>query len=172
MNWELSHRAAPAARVLADRHYNRQTIGSAQFVPPGRCMVLVDPGSAVWVTSWPFAEYVLHAWAGAWVNSLFRREAGIDASTMIRAAVAATRWYYSDPPALGLVSFVSPAHVRPTRRRGADVFGYCYLRAGFSHVGYTGKGLWVWQLLPDRMPDPCPPRGAPLRLFDHKPIHA
>lgn len=32
--WRLSWRADPRALPLADRHYNRQKIGSAQFVPP------------------------------------------------------------------------------------------------------------------------------------------
>jgi hypothetical protein len=40
MNWELSHRADQRARRVADRHYNRQSHGSPQFVPPGRCCVL------------------------------------------------------------------------------------------------------------------------------------
>ena len=56
---------------LADRYYNRQARGAAQFVPPGRCPVLLTADrSAVWVTSWPLAEYVRHAWPGAWVCSL------------------------------------------------------------------------------------------------------
>lgn len=33
--WLRSDRAAPAARAIADRHYNRQKIGAPQFVPPG-----------------------------------------------------------------------------------------------------------------------------------------
>ena len=40
MIWSLSNRADPFARDIADRHYNRQKIGSPQFVPPGRCVVL------------------------------------------------------------------------------------------------------------------------------------
>ena len=65
MRWRLSWRADPVARALADRHYNRQSVGADQFVPPGRCLVLVtEPGDAFWVTSWPFAEYVKHAWGG------------------------------------------------------------------------------------------------------------
>lgn len=40
--WRLSWRADPRARPLADRHYNRQRIGAAQFVPPGRCLVLPE----------------------------------------------------------------------------------------------------------------------------------
>jgi len=68
--WRISNRADGPAAKIADRHYNRQKIGSPQFVPPGRCIVLTGTeGVALWVTSWPFAEYVKHAWAGAWVNS-------------------------------------------------------------------------------------------------------
>ena len=37
-----SHRADPEVVPLADRHYNRQKIGSPQFAPPGRCLVLKD----------------------------------------------------------------------------------------------------------------------------------
>lgn len=63
MRWHLSHRADEDVVPLANRHYNRQHIGSPQFVPPGRCLVLSMP-TAFWVTSWPFAEYVRHAWGG------------------------------------------------------------------------------------------------------------
>lgn len=40
MIWQLSDRADPEARRIADRHYNRQKPGTPQFVPPGRCLVL------------------------------------------------------------------------------------------------------------------------------------
>lgn len=160
MNWELSFRADPRALPIADRHYNRQHVGSPQFVPPGRCLVLLAPG-ALWVTSWPFAEYVKHAWAGAWVNSLFRRESGELASVLIREAVAATRWYWGDPPPLGMVTFIDEGKVRHKR----DV-GRCYRRAGFLEVGRTKGGLWAFQLLPDAMPDAAVPMGAQLDLLD------
>ena len=153
MNWTVSHRADPRALPLADRHYNRQKIGSPQFVPPGRCIVLLIPDAALWVTSWPFAEYVRHAWAGAWVNSLFRREHGPMASELIRSAIAITRSIWQ-PPELGIVTFVSPKHVPPKRVRGQLIYGYCYQRAGFKHVGFTKGGLWAWQLLPQDMPEP------------------
>lgn len=88
--WEHSSRTDRRARVIADRHYNRQSIGAANFVPPGRCLVLYAPG-AFWVTSWPFAEYVKHAWGGAWVCSAFRRETHpMKSSDLIRYAVAHT----------------------------------------------------------------------------------
>lgn len=154
MSWLLSHRADKAALPLADRHYNRQKIGSPQFVPPGRCVVLREQrGMALWVTSWPFAQYVRHAWAGAWVNSLFRSEGAGLASELIREAVSITRSIWNPPP-LGIVTFVDPKHVAPKMVRGQAMYGYCYYKAGWKHVGFTKGGLWAWQQLPDDMPEP------------------
>lgn len=152
--WRLSHRFDTASLPLADRHYNRQKVGSPQFVPPGRCVVLREKeGKALWVTSWPFAAYVRHAWPGAWVNSLFRSEGAGVASALIRQAVAVTRSIWQ-PPELGIVSFVSPKHVKPKPVRGQMIYGYCYLKAGWKHVGETKGGLWAWQQLPADMPEP------------------
>lgn len=169
MNWALSHRADPASREIADRHYNRQKVGSPQFVPPGRCFVLraeTERGRALWVTSWPFAEYVRHAWPGAWVCSAFRNEGAGTASDLIRDAVAATRAFFGEPPALGMVTFVDRRKVKPTPVRGVKKWGWTYERAGFRHVGETKGGLLAFQLLPDVMPAPMPalhpPESAPL----------
>lgn len=160
MKWCLSNRADPEARRIADRHYNRQKIGSPQFVPPGRCLVLkaID-GRALWVTSWPFAEYVKHAWPGAWINSLFRNEGSGLSSDLIREAVAVTRSLW-EPPPLGLISFVDPRQIRRKRDPGR-----CYRRAGFSHVGFTEGGLWAFQILPEAMPAAALP-SARMPLFD------
>lgn len=79
MIWHQSYRADPKAREVADRHYNRQKPGTPNFVPPGRCCVFYTEnqgGKALWVTSFPFAQYVRHQWAGAWVCSAFRNEGG------------------------------------------------------------------------------------------------
>lgn len=155
MLWHLSHRADPKARALADRHYNRQKVGAAQFVPPGRCLVLYahEPGGeAFWVTSWPFAQFVRHAWAGAWVCSAFRNEGAGLSSDLITQALAATRSTW-EPPALGMVTFVDPSKVR--RKRD---LGRCYRRAGFVPVGETKGGLLALQILPADMP----PAAAPL----------
>ncbi len=157
--WQVSNRADPVGVALADRHYNRQHIGSPQFVPPGRnlCFTLVD-GDGVWTTSWPFAEYVKHAWAGAWVNSIFRNESSHLSSELILEAVAATRWTW-EPPELGIVTFVDADKVRRKRDPGR-----CYRRAGFDHVGYTKGGLLAFQLLPDSMPEPEMPIGMQLAV--------
>jgi len=154
--WRISDRAEPRARLIADRHYNRQKPGSPQFVPPGRCLVLTcTVGSALWVTSWPFAEYVKHQWAGAWVNSAFRRESGPLASNLIRQAVAITRWFWPDVPHLGMITFIDRDKVK-----GKKDFGYCYRCAGFKEVGETKGGLLALQLLPCDMPKALIPVGG------------
>ena len=150
--WCRSHRADKNALPLADRHYNRQKPGAPQFVPPGRCIVLLsEEKRALWITSWPFARYVKHAWGGAWVNSLFRNEGAGEASELIRAAITETKKIW-EPPELGIVSFVDSKKVPGVMVRGYRVFGFCYWKAGFKHVGFTKGGLHVWQMLPNEMP--------------------
>lgn len=100
MKWRESWRADPAGRRIADEHYNRQSVGADQFVPPGRCVVLVIPDEALWITSWPFGEFVKHAWPGAWVCSAFRNQRPDLhlSSSLITEAIAATRFYWEPPP--------------------------------------------------------------------------
>lgn len=73
---------------------------------------------------------------------------------MIREAVAHTRWHYGTAPDQGMITFVDSKKVKPTVVRGSHIYGYCYLKAGFTHVGFTKGGLWAWQMLPDAMPEP------------------
>lgn len=161
MNWRLSFRADPMGAALADRHYTRQSPGSPQFVPPSTCLVLVAD-RAVWATSWPRAEYVKHAWAGAWICSIFRNDGGVLSSLLIREAIACTRWKWPDvpAPALGMVTFVDASKVRRKRDPGR-----CFVRAGFTRLEErTESGLVVLQMLPSEMPAAEPPIDAPLTL--------
>lgn len=165
MIWSLAHRADPRSAELADRHYSRQKPGTPQFVPPGRCLVLhasVKQRGAYWVTSWPFAEYTKHAWAGAWICSAFRNEGCGLSSEMICDAVAATRWKWPSIPRLGMVTFVDAAKVHHKRDPGR-----CFLKAGFRPANplTTAGGLLAFQLLPCDMPEAKPPHGAQLDLF-------
>jgi hypothetical protein len=155
--WYLSDRADPAARVLADRHYNRQKVGSKQFVPPGRCLVLTTLlGDAFWVTSYPYAEHVKHRWRGAWVCSAFRNEGLSRSSDLVAAAVRATAYRWPILPEvqswivvkrlpdrtlveqvpISMVTFVDRDEVRSKRDPGR-----CFLRAGFEDAGDTRGGL-------------------------------
>lgn len=151
--WRRSHRFDPPAVALADRHYNRQKPGSPQFMPPGSCRVLLaDNAKAVFGLSFPKPEFVKHAWAGAWICSIFRNEgAGPLASQMIRDALAHMQTEYAVPQ-LGCVTFVDPRKVPGILERGERIKGFCFHKAGFKAVGETKGGLIAWQLLPDRMP--------------------
>lgn len=164
MIWTPSHRAHIPGRLLADRHYSRQKPGSPQFMPPGSCRVLVAGNhKAVFGMSFPKPEYVKHAWAGAWIVSIFRNEqAGPHASEMIREALAVmqTDYGYGVPPTLGCVTFVDPKQVRGVKERGELIKGFCFHKAGFKAVGETKGGLIAWQLLPNQMPSPQALRGA------------
>lgn len=165
MIWHQSHRCDPFSRDIADRHYNRQSIGAKNFMPPGRCAVFkarTETGIAFWGTSWPFAEYVRHAWAGAWVCSAFRNEGAGVASEMISQAVSATRAKYGDAPELGMITFLDQKKVKPTMVRGRETWGRTWEIAGFQLVGKTKGGLLAFQLLPENMPPPI----AALPNFD------
>lgn len=170
MIWAMSHRADVFSREIADRHYNRQKVGSPQFAPPGRCLVLKsqhDPiGGAFWITSWPYARFVKHRWAGAMVCSAFRNEGGGKASEMIVQAVQATVAYYGEPPIQGLVTFLDRDKVAPIKRRGVLKWGYTWEQAGFEDVGETEGGLMAFKLFPCNFPDAEPPIN-----FDHRHQH-
>jgi hypothetical protein len=113
-------------------------------------VVLRTPkADAFWITSWPFAEYVKHAWPGAWVCSAFRNESTHLSSELITEAVAATLAIWPEPPELGMVTFIDRSKTRPKRDPG-----YCYLMAGFKRVGKTKGGLVALQMLPHEMPPP------------------
>lgn len=150
--WQKSHRFDQEVRPLADRHYNRRKADSPQFAPPGRCLVLKRP-DAFWITSWPFAEYVKHAWPGAWVCSAFRNEGEALSSDLVRAAVDATLahtpwthwprvWCPYCKVRVSMVSFIDAKHVR--RKRD---YGRCYIKAGWTQCkGRTKAGLYVVHL--------------------------
>ena len=189
MRWRESWRADPAGRRIADNHYNRQKVGADQFVPPGRCVVLVIHDShqreaALWVTSWPFGEYVKHAWPGAWVCSSFRNQlrdgngfARHCSSDLIIEALAATRYYW-EPPSEGIITFVDPDKVKHKRDPGR-----CYRKAGFHVAGKapangtyrpvcicdgkpptTEGGLVALHMAPSQFPPAHPPIGAQVSL--------
>jgi hypothetical protein len=162
VRWGLSWRFDPAALPLADRHYNRQKPGSPQFVPPGRCVVLLTADrKALWVSSWPYAQFTRHAWAGAWVCSLFRNEGAGLSSELINEAVAATRWVWPKIPPQGFVTFVDRQKTKPKKNPG-----FCYQAAGWAPCGMTKGGLHALRLAPAQMPAREAPLGAQGGLFD------
>ena len=155
LHWWRSWKADPEVRPLADRHYNRHKVGSKQFAPPGRSLVLKhydDAGAvdAFWITSWPLAQFTRHAWAGAWMCSAFRNEGSVLSSELIREAVSCTRWFFGRAPDQGFVTFVDEEKTRRKRDPGR-----CYRKAGFVEVGRTkDANLVALQLAPSVLRGP------------------
>lgn len=150
MRWYLSNKGDFRALQIANRHYNRQTHDSRQFVPPGQCLVLVTPNyDALWVTSWP--RFAQHAWQGAWVCTAFRNENRANLSSeLIREAVAVTLSRFGFPPRVGMITFVNPKKIKAKRDPGR-----CFLRAGFTYAGRTKRrNLIALHLDPKNMPQP------------------
>lgn len=132
---------------------------------------MTENADALWITSYPLAEYVKHEWAGAWECSCFRNENqynrknkdGHLSSRLILEAIAVTRWValHLDKweegciPELGMITFVDATKVRPKQE-----YGKCYLEAGFEMVGTTKEnGLIALQMKPEQMPEPAMPLG-------------
>lgn len=91
--------------------------------------------------------------------SAFRNEGAGLSSTLIREAVAATRWRWPDVPPLGMITFVNTDKIANKINPG-----YCYKRAGFRRVGETKGGLVALQLLSADMPPPERPRDTAEQL--------
>jgi len=96
---------------------------------------------------------------------MFRNEGNGLSSCLIREAVAHTRWKWPNTPALGMVTFIDPAKVKPRKIRGRPTWGHSYFEAGFHHVGYTKGGLWAFLLRPEDMPEAVAPMGVAAQMF-------
>lgn len=136
--WLVTHKGDRSCRLLADRHYSRQTVGSPQFCRPGRNLVLrTAAGDAVWVTWDGIRDDGLRAWE----CTIFRNESPATSSGMIREAVAATLAEWGEPPPDGLITYVKAAAIRSTNP------GCCFKRAGWRRIGESKRrGLILLQL--------------------------
>ena len=136
--WVPVHRCHPEGRVLADRHYPRQTPGAREFLPPGRTFLLLTVcGRAVWGV----VQNLDPAGGRRWRCSIFRNEGAGLSSELIREATQRTyeHWVerYGGLPDLPLTTEVDP---RRTRRKRDP--GRCFRRAGWAVDGEQG-GLVV-----------------------------
>jgi hypothetical protein len=179
MNWYLVERTDTRARLLADRHYSRQSPGHPEFCPPGHNIVLIIPNgragaAALWVSHRPAPDANLEKpradGMSYWDNPYFRNESNIKSSMLIREALAVTRWLWRDNlPADGFHSFVDPRQVRGVKVRGVVVYGFVFQKAGFVlwPERTKSRGLLRWYMpLTDLLAiAPCPPKREQLHLF-------
>lgn len=136
-SWIVTHKGDVSCRLLADRHYSRQTIGSNQFCRPGRNLVLrTARGDAVWVSWSGIRDDGLEAWE----CTIFRNESEILSSKMITDAVDATLAEWGRPPKDGIITYVAADKVRSANP------GYCFKAAGWRRIGKSRKrGLTLLQ---------------------------
>jgi hypothetical protein len=112
---------------LADRHYSRQTVGSNQFMPPGRTMVLRNAeGTIVW--GWLWQDKRDDGQRG-YNCSIFRNESHRLSSEVILEAERAA-WGYWGPNRL--FTYIDPTKTRSIMRRGKRCVGFCYRKAGWK----------------------------------------
>lgn len=125
---------------MADRHYSRQSVGSDQFLPPGRTLVLFaegPTGAAVWAA----VENLDPVGTLRFRCTIFRNESGLLSSSLIMGATAHTqtrwhrRWGWTGLPRL--TTEIDPQKVRRKRDPGR-----CFIRAGWHYVGMV-RGLVV-----------------------------
>lgn len=145
--WYKRSKMDQKARLIADNHYSRRSKGSKQFVQPGRSLVLTTKDyDALWVSMWPYAQYVRHAWPDSWFCQIFRNEGSTLSSTLVKEAVAITLEYWKFIPEDGFITFVNPKKIQSNKNPG-----YCFLKAGFEKVGTTQSGLVVLQMSRKRL---------------------
>ncbi len=124
--WRKVIRCDVRARVIADRHYSRQTPGSRDFTPPGWTLVLLTDDFRA---TWAVVENLDPVGNLRWRCTVFRNEGAGLSSDLIREATATTYRYWLRKwhalPAAPLCTEVDPSKVRPKRDPGR-----CFLRAG------------------------------------------
>ena len=146
--WYRIKKTDVAARQLADRHYSRQKKGARSFTPPGQTIVLAHldcrgATKAIWASLRvaPGKNIVRYDKLDAWFCSIFHNEqTEIRSSELIREAVRITHTLWGDIlPEDGFWTYIDPKKVKPTKVRGQDTWGYCYIKAGWTKHPFVTK---------------------------------
>lgn len=119
------------SRLLADRHYSRQTIGSREFMGNGRTLVLRDTAGTL-VFGWLYPKAAMHVIDAVWC-SIFHNESAWRSSDAILEAERMALEKWSDAPRFA--TYIDPRKI--TSRNP----GYCFKVVGYKHVGQSTRGL-------------------------------
>jgi hypothetical protein len=117
---------------LADRHYSRKKHGSAQFVGPGRQLVLRDAlGDIVFAWLWAYDNMRLDGQTG-YNCTIFRNESSRRSSEVILEAeqAAIRRWGPNR-----MFTYINSMKIRSPNP------GYCFKVAGWRYAGQSQTGL-------------------------------
>ena len=130
-----------SCRAIFDRHYSRYVYADGRrpklFVGPGQKLVLMRAdGSAL------FAWRQLRSDDSQTGVScaIFRSEGNELASALILEAEELAREDYGRQR---FYTYVDPRKVTPTMVRGYPVWGWCFYKAGWSHVGVSKSGKLI-----------------------------
>jgi hypothetical protein len=127
-HWQRVKKSDISCRLLADRHYSRQTVGDKQFCRPGRNIVMrTAMGDAVWVT-W---QGIRDDGYDAWECTIFRNESEYLSSDLIKEAVTMTIEVWGKLPMDGIITTVDSNKIKSKNP------GYCFKKAGFKSIGKT-----------------------------------
>ena len=119
------------SRLLADRHYSRQTIGAREFMGNGRTLVLRDAAGTL-VFGWLYPKTAMHVIDAVWC-SIFRNESERRSSDVILEAEAMAVEHWPDVPRFA--TYIDP------RKIASQNPGYCFKVVGYEHVGESTRGL-------------------------------
>jgi hypothetical protein len=123
--WILTHKGDQSCRLLADKHYSRQTIGAKMFTRPGENLVFrLADGSALWV-SWRSKYKRKDGYGYCIENTIFRNESSFLSSDLIKMAMYATTQEWGEIPQDGFLTYVDPRSVQSKNA------GHCFEKAGF-----------------------------------------
>ena len=150
--WHVVTRCDVRARVLADRHYSRQTPGARDFLNNGQTLCMVtDDALAVWGV---LLNRAPNSPEWRWRVAIFRNEPPpgearpvIQSSELVREGTDRTytywRHHYGGLPEPPLRTEVD----RDKTRRKRDP-GRCFIKAGWRVVGETTRGLVLLEAPP------------------------
>jgi hypothetical protein len=144
--------------LLADKHYSRQTVGSNQFMPPGKTMVLRNTEGTI-VFGW-LSQEIRDDCQEGYNCSIFRNESLRRSSEIILEAEAKVNQQWG--PAR-MFTYVDPAALRRPghKYRKPKIPGRCFFAAGWKlRVHKNGaphtssNGLWLFVKPPKRNVQP------------------
>lgn len=141
-DWNVVLDGNPTARDIFSRHYSYRPRNGGRanelIVGPGfKLLLLSHDGGAL--CCWRKERHRADGQQGV-ECSIFRRESGDLASTMLATAMLRA---WERFPGERLFTFVDPKKVPPTLVRGNPVWGFCFYKAGWHYAGLTAKGLHI-----------------------------